>query len=735
MPVRDRDSTAAPSLHSYYRIDPAPLRVNSGNFQQNNNFQSIFNMTTKNCDNAAPNWPSYSNVGSNAFKVNSGNSQNNRVFPFNFNIPMEKKVDNTDLPSMRNHGDNSAVVALESGGLQGSSDFQFTFKMPMQNRCIATPNLPAYSPVDSAPSTIHSEYPQDQMPNSLKASSGITKPSVYIFKGSNTSNEKGISRIPRLAPFNFNAAAFINEKENTRSSQLSNFNLRSSALSGVNGTVRRPSITTFGSSASSNEKSKSKIPISTTSKAFVSTGDKENMNGSLPVSSVFGLSYSFKEKSNMERPVPFSFGSSNSCGKSETASTPQVVPFTFTVSAPTGAKANSKPPVHGNAQAFTFNAGNEKASAPTSVPFIFGTSTSPEERSNSKRPAPFTFKGSSSSKSTEHANESKIVPFTFSLSTPPVANERTSALLPFRFDARAPTSSNLKRNLKLTLPAPLIFKPSTSPELKENARPPKSLALIFDEPSSVSQISFQSRSASSAHATNVSSKRSSLDSKEKQETLTQGICMSALRSPSNMCALRRGRRSQYSAVRSSPTIDDAATQEMAHTKERQCNSSEEPKLLFSAFATATSGTPHSPLRSKRKHETIYKLQDVPTTDNSLLLEEEHVPKRRCDSLDVQQPLGSSPEIQTALSSHTPLSLKRNHDMLFITQGLPAHNTSSYCNDLNGSVASQQFPIHPIIGIAETTQQEESPTVKRRRDSSDERSEVEVSMLKTVRKEL
>ena len=211
--------------------------------------------------------------------------------------------------------------------------------------------------------------------------------------------------------------------------------------------------------------------------------------------------------------------------------------------------------------------------------------------------------------------------------------------------------------------------------------------------------------------------------------------MSALRSPSNMCALRRGRRSQYSAVRSSPTVDDAATQEMAHTIERQCNSSEEPKLLFSAFATATSGTPHSPLHSKRKHETICKLQDVPTTDSSLLLEEEHVSKRRCDSLDVQQPLGSSSEIQTSLSSHTPLSLKRNHDMIFITQGLPAHDTPSYCNDLNGSAASQQFPIHPIIGIAETSHQEESPTVKRRRDSSKEQSEVEVSMPKMVRKEL
>lgn len=429
----------------------------------------------------------------------------------------------------------------------------------------------------------------------------------------------------------------------------------------------------------------------------------------------------------MERPAPFSFGGSNSYGKSATASTPPVVPFTFTVTAPTDAKTRSTPPVHGNFQAFNFSAGNEKASAPSPAPFIFGASTSPGEKGSSKRPAPFTFKGSSSSEHTQQANESKIVPFTFSFSTPPVANERASALPPFRFDARAPTASNVKHNMKLTLPAPLIFKPSTSAELKENVRPPKSLALIFDEPSSVDQISFQSRS--SAYATNLVSKPSSLDSTEKQEMVTQGICISALQSPSNMCALRRGRRSQYSAVRPKPAADDAAKQGMAHTIERQCKSPEEPKLLFSAFTTAISGAPHSPLHPKRKHETIYTLHDVPTTDSSLLPEEESVPKRRCDKLDLQQPLSSSSEIQTSLPSHTPLSLKRNRDMIFVAQGVPAHDITSFSNDLNGDAASQQSPIHPI---AEILQQEGSRTVKRRRNSYDEQSEKEVSMLKTCR---
>jgi hypothetical protein len=322
------------------------------------------------------------------------------------------------------------------------------------------------------------------------------------------------------------------------------------------------------------------------------------------------------------------------------------------------------------------------------------------------------------------------VPFTFTLSTPPVQKERATTAQPFRFASKAPARSNQKRNLKLTLPAPLIFKPSTSPELKENARPPKSLALIFNESSSVNQPSFNSRSASTSHTTYSSSQPSSIESKEKQEMLTKGICMSLLRSPSNMCALRRGKRSQYSAVRSSQSTDDATKQEMEHTIEQRCVSSDEPMLLFSAFATATSVSPTSPLSSKRKHEMVTNLQDIPYTE-SLLQADEHVPKRRCDSWDIQKHLDSSYDTQASASPHTPFSLKRKRDMIPNTHGVPGIEPPSYWSDLNHSEASQQSPLHPVIDVEDASQQEESPMVKRRRDTSDGHKEVEVSKLNLV----
>ncbi|KAI8575979.1 hypothetical protein K450DRAFT_259269 [Umbelopsis ramanniana AG] len=327
--------------------------------------------------------------------------------------------------------------------------------MPRQN-LTTTPQWPAYSPV--TPSTIYSKYPQGQLSGNLKVNPG--KPSVYIFKGSNSFNEKTVSRIPRPAPPAFNAAASSDEKENTCSSQPFNFNLGASSPFDVNGALRPPSLTDFGFSASSTEKCKSRIPVSTASKTFVSTGDKENMSGPHLVAHTYGLSSPSHEKSNAKRPVPFTFGDSTSYTKNESAATSRIVPFTFTLAAPSDVKSNSKTTVCGTPTACTVN--TRKTSTLPPVKFTFGASASPEEKGNSNRPAPYTFRGSASKE--DNKNTSKMVPFTFTFSTPPVEKERTSMVPPFCFASKVPASSNQTRNLKLTLPAPLIFKTSTSPE-------------------------------------------------------------------------------------------------------------------------------------------------------------------------------------------------------------------------------------------------------------------------------
>ncbi|KAI9280149.1 hypothetical protein BC943DRAFT_147591 [Umbelopsis sp. AD052] len=713
MPVKDR-VPIPPSLQNYYRIDPAPLRVNSGNFQHSNEFQSTFNTETKNCETAAPKWPNYSNVGPNAFKVNSGNTQNNRVFPFKFSAPTEKKSNIAATTPTRSYGAEPTLIPFSSGSSQESSDFQFTFKMPRHN-LTTTPQWPA--PVASASSTINSEYPQGQTSDNLKADS--EKPSVYIFKGSNSPIEKSVAGLARLVSPTFHAAAFSDEKENSGSSKPFNFNLGASTPFDVKGALKRPSLANFGSSAFSSEKFKSRTSMSTASKAFDFTGRVENKCRPHPVTRAYELSSSSKEKNNTERPAPFTFG--GSIPKNQGAAASRIVPFTFTLSAPPDVKIKSGLPAGDISRACTVDDG--KTSTPPPAQFTFGAS--PDEKGTSNRPAPFTFRGSTSDENEENLNASKIVPFTFSLSTPPVEKERTSIPQLFRFGSRVPASSNQTRNLKLTLPAPLIFKPSTSPEMKEHARPPKPLASVFNESSLVHQASLISRSASSSQTTNSPSHRSSIESKETQELLAQGICMSVLRSPSNMCALRRGRRSQYAAEHPSQSTNDATKQAMGHTVERQRNSSEETRLLFSSFATVTS--PHSPLSSKRKHETVYPLQDVPTTDN--LQENEHIPKRRCDIFNTQKHLDSSWDTQTSSSFHTPTSLNRKREVIPSIHGVPATELPSYWTNSNSGEVSQQLPLHPVM---DELQQEESPTVKRRRDSCNEQEVVEVSKRGLIR---
>ncbi|KAH8553053.1 hypothetical protein BGW37DRAFT_488213 [Umbelopsis sp. PMI_123] len=633
--MKDGDSTTSP-LPSDYRVKPTPLRTDSVSSQDSR--VSSFGFNTPAEDSVATTSPlsSFCEIDTSPSKMNSGSSEHSNDVTFSFNIPMKK---------------SSATIPLSP-----------TSKLSTSSNEKSSSRIPKLAPYIFKGSSLSDDKENSTTANAVP----------FTFKPPAFSDKKGYSRIPKPVPFTFNASTYSGDKDSSRIPKPVAFTVNKSTFSDEKENIGMPIQIpfTFRGSDSSDAKGNSRIPKPAPFifKGSSSSDKKVDIGIWNPAPFTFRLSATssdVKSHSRIPKPIPFIFKGLSSTDKKETQGISNAAPFTFRPSA-----ASSDVKSHSR--------------IPKPVPFIFkGSSSADKKNPGTPNAVPFTFRPSAASSDVKsHSRIPKPVPFAFKEISSSVKNENPGIPYPVPFTFRPSASSDTNNNSRIIKPVPFSSKSSSSPDEKDNSRASNSAPFtflrqvpsLFKSSIPSNQASLDPQPDSSSHASTSASAHSSLSSKRKHDMITYGIPTSALRSPSNMCALRRDRTSQYLAVRLTKLADDKSKPVEIHTAKR----------------------------------------------------------RRSSAGDEKHP-DSSRDISTSVSLHSPPSLKRKHEMIFDKQPVGAIELKSYLSNLQHTEISQSSTVHPTSSTHNDSLDEASHTPKRQRGSSDEQKKLECDDESTARK--